>query len=59
MGNDTSSVSLTSKHHPLLTAPEGLMSGLAFAGANDVNQSYEDDGILCAMEVAALDLAAQ
>ncbi len=32
------------------------MSGLAFADANDVNQSFEDDGILCAMDVAALDL---
>jgi CHAT domain-containing protein len=41
----------------LTVAPEGLMSGLAFAGANDDNASFLDDGIMCAMEVAALDLS--
>jgi CHAT domain-containing protein len=40
-----------SGYHP------GLLSGLALAGANHVPQPGEDDGILSALEVAALDLS--
>jgi len=36
---------------------EGLMSGLALAGANEINSEGEDDGILSALEVATLDLS--
>lgn len=39
------------KFHP------GLLSGLALAGANQRQKADEDDGILSAMEVAALDLS--
>ncbi len=35
---------------------EGLKSGLALAGANEINASGEDDGILSAMEVSSMDL---
>ncbi|MHC4954428.1 MAG: tetratricopeptide repeat protein [Planctomycetota bacterium] len=38
-------------HHP------GLLSGLAFAGANAKSTGNQDDGILTAVEVAALDLS--
>ena len=34
----------------------GLLSGLAFAGANGPPEPEQDDGILTAMEIAALDL---
>ncbi len=36
---------------------EGLMSGLALAGANSINAEGQDDGILSALEVATLDLS--
>jgi CHAT domain-containing protein/tetratricopeptide (TPR) repeat protein len=36
---------------------EGLMSGLALAGANEINSEGSDDGILSALEVATLDLS--
>jgi CHAT domain-containing protein len=41
---------LAVKFHP------GLLSGLALAGANVANDPDEDDGVLSALEVAALDL---
>jgi CHAT domain-containing protein len=36
---------------------EGLKSGLALAGANEINREGEDDGILSAMEVSSMDLS--
>ena len=50
-GPEPATQGLGMKFHP------GLMSGLALAGANIPNQPDEDDGILSAMEVAAMDLS--
>jgi len=36
---------------------EGLKSGLALAGANELNREGQDDGILSAMEVSSMDLS--
>ncbi|MBC8115476.1 MAG: CHAT domain-containing protein [Candidatus Saccharimonas sp.] len=44
------------KPRPVQGEYPGLLSGLAFAGANTPPEPEKDDGILTALEVAALDL---
>lgn len=47
---------LNSRPRPVGVHP-GLLSGLAFAGANSPPEEGKDDGILTALEVSALDLS--
>ncbi|HEY5314521.1 MAG TPA: CHAT domain-containing protein, partial [Pirellulales bacterium] len=54
---DTASEAARSAQQMAIGNEPGLLSGLAFAGANATAHENEDDGILTATEVATLDLS--
>jgi CHAT domain-containing protein len=57
VGGPTPDVRRAEDRLPSAVSRIDLMSGLSLAGANKANAADEDDGILWAMEVAALDLS--
>lgn len=54
--DDVALLQQSDPHRPVRGENPGLLSGLAFAGANTPPGPEKDDGILTSLEVAALDL---